>query len=144
MKLTTTNITRLRIAYCTVKAELESLVSAAVCASGTKKLKGSVSELLHIRSQIIRLEPEHRTTLGRLRSAEKISLYSQGLEPTLEPTLLLLLQGKEVLPGIEDPTAHPPQRFYLNTMSPKYNNDLPMITQLIQPNILTGVYRPQL
>jgi hypothetical protein len=30
----------------------------------------------------------------------------------------LLLQGKEVLPGIEDPKTDPLWRFYLNTMSP--------------------------
>jgi hypothetical protein len=32
--------------------------------------------------------------------------------------VLLLLQGKEVPPGIEDPTADPSQWFYSNTMSP--------------------------
>ncbi len=41
--------------------------------------------------------------------------------------LLLLLQGKEVLSGIDDPTADPLRRFYSNTMSPEQNNDLPMV-----------------
>ncbi len=50
--------------------------------------------------------------------------------------LLLLLQRKEVLPGIDGLTSGPSRRFCLNTMSPQQNNDLHMVTQLIV--VVTG------
>jgi hypothetical protein len=44
---------------------------------------------------------------------------------------IIPVSSTEDAPGIGDPTADPSRQFYLSMMSPKYNNDLPMVTQLI-------------
>jgi hypothetical protein len=54
--------------------------------------------------------------------------------------LLLMLQGKKVLPNVEYPTADPSRWFYSNTMYPLLNNDLPMGTQPVLLSIFAEMY----
>jgi hypothetical protein len=44
-------------------------------------------------------------------------MVTQLVHSSPELLLLLLLQGKEVLPGLDDPTADPSRQFYSNYVS---------------------------